>query len=178
MRDKGSAVAGMVLIGLGVLFLLSIWLRINLWGFFWPGLLIVLGVAILVRSHGVPAGGRSEFVLLGDIERTGDWPVTAEETWIGIGDVDLDFTRANVPVGETVIGLRGFIGDVEVVVPQNVGLSIVAGGFITNVKRAGHKEQTVFLGPYHQQSEGYETAERKIRLETSFFIHDLKLRHV
>jgi hypothetical protein len=178
MRDKGSAVAGTVLIGLGVLFLLSIWLRVNLWGFFWPGLLIVLGVAILVRSRATPAGARSEFVLLGDIDRAGDWPVTNEETWIGIGDVDLDFTRTGVPAGETTIGLRGFIGDVEVIVPHSIGLSIIASGFITNVKQAGHKEQPVFLGTYRYQSEGYATAERKIRLETSFFIHDLKLRQV
>jgi hypothetical protein len=73
-------VVGTVLIGLGVLFLLSIWLRINLWGFFWPGLLIVLGVVILMRSRSVPAGTRSEFVLLADIDREGDWPVTNEET--------------------------------------------------------------------------------------------------
>jgi hypothetical protein len=178
MRDKGSAVMGTVLIGLGVIFLINIWLRINVWGFFWPGLLIVLGVAILVRSRATPAGMRSEFVLLSDIDRAGDWPVTHEETWIGIGDIDLDFARANVPVGETTIGLRGFIGDVEVIVPCSVGLSIIASGFLTNVKQAGHKEQPVFLRPYHYQSEGYEAAERKIRLETSFFIHDLKLRQV
>jgi hypothetical protein len=177
MGDKGSVVVGTVLIGLGVLFLLSIWLQINLWGFFWPGLLIVLGVMILLRSRATPAGMRSEFVLLGDIDRDGDWPVTNEETWIGIGDVDLDFTRANVPVGETTIGVRGFVGDVEVIVPQSVGLSINASGFITNVKQAG-REQPVFLGPYRYQSEGYATAERKIRLETSFFIHDLKLKQV
>jgi hypothetical protein len=178
MRDKGSAVMGAVLIGLGVIFLLSIWLRINLWSFFWPGLLIVLGVAILVRSRATPAGARSEFVLLGDIDRAGDWPVTHEETWIGIGDVDLDFTHASVPAGETTIGLRGLIGDVEMIVPCSVGLSITANGLITNVKHAGQKEQPVFLRPYRYQTEGYATAERKIRLETSFFIHDLKLRQV
>ena len=177
MRDKGSVVAGTLLIGLGVMFLLSIWLRINLWGFFWPGLLIVLGVVILMRSRTTPAGTRSEFVLLGDINREGDWSVTNEETWIGVGDVDLDFTHADVPVGETVLGVRGFVGDVDVIVPQSVGVSISASGFLTNVKRAG-REQPVFLGPYHYQSDGYETAERKIRLETSFFVHDLKLRQV
>jgi lia operon protein LiaF len=177
MRDKGSMLVGTVLIGLGVLFLLSIWLRINLWGFFWPGLLIVLGVVILTRSRATPAGTRSNFVLLGDIDREGDWPVTNEETWIGVGDVDLDFTHATVPVGETTIGLRGFVGDVEVIVPQSVGLSINAGGFVTNIKRAG-RDQPVFLGPYRYQSEGYATAERKIRLETTFFVHDLKLKQV
>jgi lia operon protein LiaF len=177
MRDKGSVLVGTVLIGLGVLFLLSIWLRINLWGFFWPGLLIVLGVLILVRSRNTPAGTRSEFVLLADIEREGDWPVTNEETWIGVGDVDLDFTHAIVPAGETTIGVRGFVGDVEVIVPQSVGLSINASGFVTNVKRGGG-EHPVFLGPYRYQTEGYETAERKIKLETSFFVHDLKLRQV
>ena len=177
MRDKGSVVVGAVLIGLGILFLLSIWLRINLWGFFWPGLLIVLGVVILVRARNTPAGTHSEFVLLGDIDRNGDWPVVNEETWIGVGDIDLDFTRATVPVGETTIGVRGFVGDVEVIVPQSVGLSINASGFVTNVKQGG-REHPVFLGPYRYQTAGYETAERKIRLETSFFVHDLKLRQV
>jgi predicted membrane protein len=177
MRDKGSVLVGTVLIGLGVLFLLSIWLRINLWGFFWPGLLIVLGIVILMRARATPAGTRSEFMLLGDIDREGDWPVTNEETWVGVGDIDLDFTRANVPVGETTIGLRGFVGDVAVIVPQSVGLSINASGFVTNVKQGG-REHPVFLGPYRYQSEGYATVERKIRLETSFFVHDLKLKQI
>jgi lia operon protein LiaF len=176
-NNNGSVVVGIVLIGLGGMFLLSTWLRINLWSFFWPALLIVLGVAILVRSHATPVGTRSEFVLLGDIDREGDWPVTNGETWIGVGDVDLDFTHATVPVGETVLGVRGFVGDVDVIMPQSVGLSVSASGFIINVKRSG-REQPVFLGPYHYQSDGYETAERKIRLETSFFVHDLKLKQV
>jgi len=176
-NNSGSMVTGIVLIGLGVIFLLNIWLRIDLWGFFWPALLIVLGVIILMRPRTATAGVRTETLLLGDQHRTGEWTVVREDTWLGIGDVELDFTRAVIPDGETVLRFGGFIGDVRVVVPANVGLSVTANGFISNIKEAG-REHAAFFVPNHFESDGYATAERRLHLETAFFIHDVKLRQV
>ena len=174
-NNNGSATMGIVLIGLGVVFLLNIWLRIDLWGFFWPGMLIVLGVIILLRPRTATAGVRTETSLLGDQRRAGDWNVVAEDTWLGIGDVELDFTRAVIPAGETVLRFGGFIGDVRVTMPANVGLAVTANGFISNIKPSG-REQVTFLVPNHYETDGYATAERRVRLETTFFIHDVKLR--
>lgn len=175
MRDKGSLVVGVVLIGLGIMFLLSIWLRINLWGFFWPGLLIVLGVVILARSRTVASGTRSDFVLLGDVRRSGEEPIANEDVWMGIGDVDLDLTRAAIPAGETSFRVQGLIGDVTLFMPAGVGLSINASGLITDAKVLG-QQQDVFLNSYRYTSDDYATAERKIRLETTFLIHDVKVK--
>lgn len=174
-NNNGSATMGIVLIGLGVVFLLNIWLRIDLWGFFWPGMLIVLGVVILMRPRTATAGVRTETLLLGDQRRTGEWNVVNEDTWLGIGDVELDFTRAVIPVGETVLRFGGFIGDVRVTMPANVGLAVTANGFISNIKPSG-REQVSFFMPNHYEADGYATMERRVRLETTFFIHDVKLR--
>jgi hypothetical protein len=174
-NNNGSVVAGVILIGLGGIFLVETWLHINLWSFFWPGLLIVLGVAILMRPRTTTAGVHTDTLLLGNQHRGGEWQVAAEDMWLGIGDLELDFTRAVIPAGETVLRYSGFIGDVRVTAPANVGVSITANGFISNIKHAG-REQPSFFMPNRFETESYATAERRLRLETTFFIHDVKLR--
>ncbi|MFN8595873.1 MAG: cell wall-active antibiotics response protein LiaF [Anaerolineae bacterium] len=175
MRDKGSLVMGVVLVGLGALFLLNTWLHINVWGLFWPGLLILLGVVILARSRTVTPGTRNDFVLIGDVHRFGAGPLTNEDVWIGIGDLDYDLTQADIPTGETVLRVQGLIGDVKLFMPANVGLSISANGLITDAKVLG-EQHSYFLNPYRYTSEGYAEAERKIKLETAFFINDVKVK--
>ena len=51
MNDRGTAIAGILFIGLGIVFLLD---RLDVWTvrtrFIWPIVLIALGVAIIARS--------------------------------------------------------------------------------------------------------------------------------
>ncbi len=175
MRDKGSLFIGVVLVGLGAMFLLNTWLRINVWGLFWPGLLILLGVVILARSRTVIPGTRNDFVVLGDVRRFGAGPLTNEDIWVGIGDVDYDLTQADIPTGETVLRVQGLIGDVKMFMPAGVGLAVNASGLITDATVLG-QHQDVFLNSYRYLSEGYAEAERKVKLETSFFINDVKVK--
>ena len=175
MRDRGSLVMGVLLVGLGALFLLNTWLHINVWGLFWPGLLILLGVVILARSRTVTPGTRSVFVLLGDVRRFGAGPLANEDVWVGIGDMDYDLTQAEIPTGETILRVQGLIGDVKLLMPVGVGLAINASGFITDATVLG-QHQDIFLNTYRYTSDDYATAERKVRLDTSFFITDVKVK--
>lgn len=177
MRDKNAATMGIVLIGLGAIFLLSNWLNINIWGLLWPVALIALGLIILSRPRLAGADTRSDVLLLGDLHRYGDWQVTSGETWIGIGDVDLDLTHAVIPAGETTFSVRGLIGDVELIVPQTVGLAVDASGLVGTVKEQG-REHTFLLNRYHYETEGYAAAERRVRVESGFLIGDVKIRRV
>ena len=177
MRNQGQLFIGIVLVLVGLMFLIGHLFDINVWAFCWPLGLILLGVWLLLRPQLVSSDTAVRQRLLGDIHRDGVWQVADEEIWIGVGDVDLDMTSADIPVGETRLRVFGFVGDVDVLVPAGVGVSVSSTAFVTDARVLGQKRDR-FLAPLHLASEDYETAERKVRLETTFFVVGLKVKRV
>jgi len=175
MRDKGQIIIGAVIVFVGLIFLIGNVLNINVWAFCWPMGLILLGVWLLLRPRLVGPDTAVRQKLLGDIHRDGPWQVTDEEFWIGVGEVDLDMTHADIPVGETKIRVFGFVGDVDVFVPEGVGIVVSSTAFVTDARVLGQKRDGI-LFPFHHASDDYETAEHKIRLEVTSFVVDIKIK--
>ena len=92
-----------------------------------------------------------------------------------IGNVRLDLSSADVPVGETKIRVFGFVGEVSLLVPEDVGVSISSSSFVTDARIFGQKRDGLFY-PVTFASEDYETAERKVHLETMHFVVNLRVR--
>jgi lia operon protein LiaF len=116
--------------------------------------------------------GNSQFV--GDVIRSGEWSVTNEEFRLFVGDVRLDMTRAQFPLGETVIRLNGFVYDADVTVPEDVGVSISANGFVVDTKLgAQHSEN--FLSGVQLGTANYATAERKLRVVMNSFVGNIRV---
>src|SRR3954466_3447716 len=64
---------------------------------------------------------------LGDIKRSGAWPVPAENhfrTWFG--HIKLDLRQAQITAAETHIHARALFGNILVVVPQGVAVEVQA----------------------------------------------------
>jgi lia operon protein LiaF len=177
MRSRGQIFIGGLLILIGLAFLIGRVFNVDVWVFCWPVGLIGLGVWLLLRPRMVGPDTVVQFRALGDIRRRGAWEVGDEEFWIGVGDVDLDLTGATIPIGETRLRFFGFVGDVEVIVPEGVGVWVSSTAFLTDGKLLGRKEEH-FLVPVHVSSDDYEMAERKVRVEVTFFVTDLKVRRV
>ena len=180
MRGKGQIIFGLVILLVGLALLIDNLFHISIWSFFWPLTIIALGVWMILRPRGVSrprgvgSGVRVWQRLLGDVRRRGDWQVTDEEFWHLIGDVRLDMTEAQIPEGETTIRIYGLVGSLRLVVPEGVGVSVVSTAFVTDARVFGQKTDNV-LSPYKYQSEDYSTAERRIRIESSRFIADLRV---
>jgi lia operon protein LiaF len=175
MRNQGQIIVALLIIAAGLAFLIGNLLDTNVWVFCWPIGLILLGLWLLFRPRTVigRAGGRGR--LLGDIRRSGAWRVADREYWIGIGDIQLDMRDAEIPQGETHLRVFGFIGAVRLTVPADLGVSVSATGFISDVTVMGRKREGFFV-PVEVSSADYGTAERSIRLETLSFINDVKVR--
>ena len=174
MRNQGQVVLAVVVILVGVVLLIGNLLDVDVWALCWPMALILLGVWVLLRPRMIGTDTVARQKLLGNIRRRGQWQVVEEEFWIGIGDVSLDMTDAEIPLGETQLRVWNFVGDVRLTVPQEVGVSVSCSAFIADVRVLGRKRDS-FLAPVRISSENYETAERKIRLETTSFIADVRV---
>jgi lia operon protein LiaF len=175
MRNQGRTIIGLVIIGIGLVFLLGAVFRVNVWAFCWPVGLIAVGAWLLIRPSMVGPGTRVEQKVLGDVRRTGAWDVVEEEIWLGVGDVRLDMTQATVPTGETRICVYGLVGDVDLIVPEGIGVSVSSWAFLTDGKVFGRKEQS-FVTPLQATSDDYEIADRKVQVETYFFVNDLTVK--
>ncbi|MBC8447263.1 MAG: cell wall-active antibiotics response protein, partial [Chloroflexi bacterium] len=111
--------------------------------------------------------------IFGPIRRSGAWQVADEEIWLFIGDVRLDMTQAEIPPGEAHIRVFAFISNVRLLVPQGVGVSASSMGFINDTRVLG-KKKGGFVIPSHVTSDDYESAERKVHVETISFIADVR----
>jgi predicted membrane protein len=177
MRNQEQIFLGAILILLGILFLISNVFDVDVGAFCWPIAFILLGVWLLLRPQMLSPDTAMTQKLFGEIERTGAWQVTDEEIWAFITDLDLDMTKADIPVGETHIRCLGFIGDIELFVPEDVGVRVSSIAFVSDVTIPEHKQES-FLSPVRLQSNNYKTAERKIYLETTYFVGEIKVRQL
>lgn len=177
MRNKRQIFIGGAITLVGLVFLIGAVFHIDVGDFCFPVGLILLGVFLLLRPYLLGPDEQVQLKLLGDVRRYGDWQVADEEIWIGVGDVRLDMTGADIPAGETRIRVFGFVGDVKLLAPEGVGVSVSSTSFITDARVLGQKRDS-FLTPLHFASAGYETAERKVRLEVNCFVGNLRVRRV
>lgn len=175
MRSKRRIVIGSAILALGVLLLIGNLLQIDIWAYLWP--LVLIGIGIWILMHPRRSGGRgfTHFMLLGDHRRYGKWRLKDEDILCLIGDVSLDMTTADIPLGETVLKLQGFVGGIRVRLPEGVGVSIYSTAFLTDAHVFGTKHDYL-LTPYEYQSEGYAETAQRVRLELLYFVADLNVR--
>ena len=175
MRNQGRLILGLVVIVVGAVLLVGNLLEVVVGVLCWPTALILLGLWLLLRPQLISSDTAVRQKLLGNIRRSGAWQVSDEEYWLGIGDVRLDMTEADIPTGETHIRVWNFVGDVRLYLPEDVGVSLSSSAFIADTRMFGKKRDS-FLAPVRMTSDDYETAERKIRLETTAFIGDIRVQ--
>lgn len=175
MWSKRRVIIGSVILVLGVLLLIGNLLQIDIGAYLGPLALMGIGVWILMRPHRSGSRGFTHFMVLGDHRRYGKWRVKDEDILCLIGDISLDMTGAEVPLGETTLKLQGFVGGIRVRVPEGVGISIDSTAFLTDAHVFGSKHDYL-LTPYEYQSEGYAEAAQRVHLELLYFVADLNVR--
>ncbi|AIQ12112.1 cell wall-active antibiotics response protein LiaF [Paenibacillus durus] len=96
-----------------------------------------------------------------------------------IGDTVLDLTNAQIPYGETKINLSAFIGDLKVYIPDDMdlGITVNSSSFIGDMEVLDHS-RSGFMSSVHYKTPYYKEAGKKIRINVSAFIGDIKVKTV
>jgi predicted membrane protein len=176
MRNRAPLIIGGVLILWGILAILGTIFHFDTGVLCWPLLLIGIGVFILLRPKLESPNAKSSVRFIGDYNRSGTWTVSDSDIWCFVGNTTLDFSQAEIPVGETHIHINGFVGDVRLYVPEGLGISISSSGVFMDVRWFDqHQEQ--FLGPATYSTPDYEASERRICLETFYFVTNIKIKN-
>ncbi|AHV96566.1 cell wall-active antibiotics response protein LiaF [Paenibacillus sabinae] len=96
-----------------------------------------------------------------------------------IGDTVLDLTNAQIPYGETKINLSAFIGDLKVYIPDDMdlGISVNSSSFIGDMEVL-EQSRSGFMSSVQCKTPYYKEAGKKIRINVSAFIGDIKVKTV
>ncbi|WP_053220422.1 cell wall-active antibiotics response protein LiaF [Virgibacillus senegalensis] len=111
----------------------------------WPLLLVYLGFSIFGNSTKRKRRRKFQFIFDTDDLRGNrkfpkkqrlavgehnfsepNWRVEPMDLWNAVGDYHIDFTKAFIPDEEIPISIQGWAGDIRVLMPENVELSIEA----------------------------------------------------
>ncbi|MGO0059295.1 cell wall-active antibiotics response protein LiaF [Brevibacillus fluminis] len=119
---------------------------------------------------------RSTFI--GDFHLTsGRFELTNLHIWHGIGDVVIDLSRALIPEEETLLVVKGWVGDLTIYVPVDLPVSVNASVTIGDLEVFGHRQ-----GGLNRQvmmrSEHFDTAPRKVKLILSLHVGDIDVKYI
>ena len=172
---RWQIILGISLIALGILSLLEVLFDIDFWRFVGPLLLIGLGVLLIFRPRFAGENVHVQMPILGDVRKSGAWEVTDHEIWMLAGTNRLDFTDAVFPEGDGRIKIMGFVADVKITLPDDVGLRIDSNAFVSELKGINGKEERI-MSTLVYQSPNYTESQKRVNIWTIGFVADIKVK--
>jgi lia operon protein LiaF len=175
MRNKGQLILGAGVLFFGLLLLIANFLGLSIWRFIWPMVLIAIGVLIILRQQSSKKDETdTTFGFARDITRHGTWEINNTDFWHFAADLDLDLTKAIIPEGQHQWKLYGFVHEIRLRVPKEVGVAVSTHAFVTEKKINGENEDLILM-PLNWQSENYKSAANKFNIEANGFVVDVRI---
>jgi len=123
-------------------------------------------------------GGMSDHRWIGDLSiGRQPWVLKNLDLWNGIGDVRLNLATAHVESGNYEIEIRGVIGDVRVLVPENLAVRVEAQVGVGEVQVFGESESGA-RRMVEMEDVGYATADRRCEINIALRIGDIEVVRV
>lgn len=154
----------------------------NLWPFLlvYSGFKILFGGAFHIR---VDTGKKSP-------KRTPGWRMVSDATFadpnwlvepmdrsLGVADYTFDFTKAFIPDKETRIKLSGWVGDINIKIPEDVEFMVDAHASVGDLQ-IGDMTEDGLLKDFFFTTNGYDEAARKLIFDFRFKVLDLRIDRV
>ncbi len=172
---KWQLILGSILLLFGLFALIEVIFDIDLGGFIWPLILIGIGSLMLLRPRMVGEGVQVNMPIFADIHKKGAWQVGRHEIWTFVGSVRLDFTDAIFDQNEGEIKIYGFVPEVKITLPDDVGLRVESAGFVTEIRTPTGKTER-FLSSQVYETENFLSASKRIVLQTGGFVSEVRLK--
>lgn len=173
---RWQIIIGISLIVLGIFSLLSqLFPDIRLGRFFLPLFLIGLGLLLILRPRFTGPEVIIQFPIIGDIRKSGSWEVTQHEIWWFVGSNRLDFSEAVFPQDQATVKIIGFVTDIKVVLPDDVGLRVDSSAFFTEYSDQQGKQER-FVSYLEEKSPNYLTAKKRVNVQVFAFVSEIKVR--
>jgi lia operon protein LiaF len=105
------------------------------------------------------------------------WILRNMSIWNVLGELQMDLTYAIPEQKETTIVLQGVIADIDLIVPEDIGISVTASVLFGQAHIGTHKEAGI-LNKVVWQSPNYYSADRQVKLMISYVVADIDIKIV
>ncbi|WP_077623553.1 cell wall-active antibiotics response protein LiaF [Sediminibacillus massiliensis] len=95
---------------------------------------------------------------------------------VGIGDSIIDLNNTVLPQGEAVIFIRNIIGNIQVIVPYEMELSVHHSTFFGSADILDHSETNTWNKVIHLQTKGYAASKQRVKIHTSMLIGKIEVK--
>jgi predicted membrane protein len=172
---RWQIIVGIVLIFFGLISLFETIFQIDLGRFIGPLILIGIGLLLLLRPQMAGPDVDVQMTFLGDIRKTGTWEVNNQEIWSFVGATRLDFTDAIFKDEEKTIKVIGFVKDLRIILPEDVGMRFESTAFVSEIKAPDNKQDR-FFGAMEYRTPNYVTAEKQVFIQTIAFVSEITVK--
>jgi len=104
-----------------------------------------------------------------------DWRVENSSTYLWVGELHLDLTNTRLPEGTTPVRIGMFAGEVEIIVPADIGVRAGSNMFAGEINILGHNSSGI--SPHLSvESEDYRACPRRVDIEVEMWFGELNIR--
>ncbi|MDQ0200594.1 cell wall-active antibiotics response protein LiaF [Neobacillus ginsengisoli] len=96
----------------------------------------------------------------------------------GIGDTIIDLSYTMLPKGETVIFIRNLIGNIQILVPYEIEVSVHHSCVAGSATVFNNHQSKIFNQVYHLITPEYDQAEQKVKIFTSLVVGNLEVSRI
>ncbi|MGG0719196.1 cell wall-active antibiotics response protein LiaF [Robertmurraya massiliosenegalensis] len=165
----------------------------------WPVLIILIALSLLFKNSTLKididlSSKDKEFVTdngsefqekkkvsgwIGDVSyKDSNWALEPMELNNSIGDYFFDFSKAFIPERETQIVINGRVGDVKMIIPENIPVNIQAHSKIGDVRIFNNKGDSLNSRGMYYKSQDYDEATRKLKITIDIKIGSIRIDKV
>jgi len=139
-RNLSSLVTGAIILGLGVIFfgrnigIFDIDMT-NFWQGFWPVIIILIGINILVKNKHNQGGN---IAIMGAVDRTKEvWDLKSAEYTAIMGGIEMDIRKATFIEREVSLTLTAIMGGITLIVPDDIAITCQGTAILGGVDLLG-----------------------------------------
>ncbi|MCR8846017.1 cell wall-active antibiotics response protein LiaF [Paenibacillus sp. SC116] len=99
----------------------------------------------------------------------------SQSLWHVIGESDIDLSLAMLDEPETTLFFQGVMGDVDITIPDHIGVEIEATVLFGHID-VEHNKETGFFNKWTWRSPHYDSTEQKVKLNLSYIVGDIDIR--
>lgn len=96
----------------------------------------------------------------------------------GLGDTVVDLSYTLFPKGETVIFIRNFVGNIQILVPYELEVSINHSVVAGSTTVFGQEESKVFNQVFQLKTAEYDQSVQKVKIFTSLIVGNLEVSRI
>jgi lia operon protein LiaF len=170
--QSGDNRTGYLLIGAGILFLALSHLSIIV------AIILISFGYFLVRSHQLhknPSYTQRQTILESIRWNREPWVLRSMSIWTVVGEMNLDLSLAIIEEPETTLVFNGIVGDIDIIVPDDIGVRIESTILLGQTK-IGSEQQDGFVTRMNWQSMNFDRAEHRVVIMLSYVVGDVNVK--